>query len=256
MNHEINKLLEIMASLRDPQSGCPWDQQQSFESLTTYTIEEAYEVADAVVQKDWNQLKSELGDLLFQVVFYSQIGKERELFDLKDVIESLNDKMIRRHPHVFSNQSPVKDAEHQSQLWEQRKNQSRQSVLDDIPKTFTALLKAVKLTKRAAVIGFDWPEIDFVFDKIQEELTELKEAIESKDPYQIKDELGDVLFVCTNLARHLKIDPELALIHANKKFETRFRQVELQAKSKHPNIEKFDLDLLESLWLRIKAEEI
>lgn len=255
MNPEIDKLLNIMATLRDPNSGCPWDQQQTFESLTTYTVEEAYEVADAIQQKDWGNLKSELGDLLFQVVFYSQIANEQGLFNFASVVDSLNEKMIRRHPHVFSTKSAVIDAEHQNQLWEQRKNQSRDSVLDDIPKTLPALLKAVKLTKRAAVIGFDWPKIDFVFDKMQEELLELKEAIDSNDPAHIKDELGDVLFVCSNLARHLKIDPELALKYANEKFEKRFRQVENKALTENKNTTKYDLDYLENLWVEVKSEE-
>jgi MazG family protein len=244
-----------MATLRDPQSGCPWDQQQTFDSLTTYTIEEAYEVADAIEKKQWDHLKSELGDLLFQVVFYSQIAKERQLFDFNDVVHTLNDKMVERHPHVFSDQSPVKSAEHQSQLWEQRKNKSRNSVLDDIPNTLPPLLKSIKLTKRAAVIGFDWPNIDFVFDKMQEELSELNEAIKSKNQAHIKDELGDVLFVCTNLARHLKVDPELALKYANNKFEKRFRDVESIAKIENTEDDKYDLDYLEKLWIEIKKKE-
>jgi MazG family protein len=205
--------------------------------------------------KHWNHLKSELGDLLFQVIFYSQIAKEKQIFNFKDVVKTLNEKMIRRHPHVFSSEPKLINAEQQSQLWEQRKNRSRESVLDDIPNTLPALLKAVKLTKRAAVIGFDWPKIDFVFDKMQEELTELKEAITTNDQTHIKDELGDVLFVCTNLARHLNIDPELALIHANNKFEKRFRHVETHAKSKNPDTDKYDLDFLENLWMTVKNKE-
>lgn len=255
IKNEIDKLLNIMATLRDPQGGCPWDQQQTFDSLTKYTLEEVYEVIDAIDEKQWDHLKSELGDLLFQVIFYSQIASENHLFDFNDVVKGLNKKMIERHPHVFSNRKQVKTPEQQNQIWEQNKNKKRNSVLDDIPKSMPELLKSVKFTKRAAVIGFDWPHIDSVFDKMDEEILELKQAIESKDEHHIKDELGDVLFVCTNLARHLGIDPILALRQANKKFENRFRRVEERAKSKNPKLNKFNLEELEQLWIEVKKLE-
>ncbi len=256
MMKKINELLDIMAQLRNPQSGCPWDVEQDFDSLTTYTIEEAYEVADTIAQGDYVHLKEELGDLLFQVVFYAQIAKEKNLFDFSEVVDGLNKKMIERHPHVFNNHNSNKlDADQQSKIWESNKLKNKESVLDDIPENLPGLLRAIKLTKRAAVIGFDWPSIGPVFNKMQEEIAELKEAINEGNIDHIKDELGDVIFVCTNLARHLKIDPELAIRHANSKFETRFRAVEIKAKLQQPKKSKFDLEGLDRLWNEVKKQE-
>lgn len=255
MNKNINDLLDIMARLRDPKNGCPWDVEQSFESLTTFTIEEAYEVADTIAQGDFEHLKEELGDLLFQVVFYAQIAKEKKLFEFHDVVEGLNKKMIQRHPHVFEDSHNRLNAEQQSKVWESNKLKNKESVVDDIPENLPGLLRAVKLAKRAAVIGFDWPNIGPVFDKMQEELSELKEAIVEGKMGRIKDELGDVLFVCTNLARHLKVDPELAIRHANAKFETRFRSVEKTAKKQQPKLSKYELEWLDKLWNEVKKQE-
>ena len=257
MSKEITKLLDIMAELRHPDKGCPWDIEQSFESLSTYTIEEAYEVADAIDLGDYLHLKEELGDLLFQVVFYAQLAKEKGLFDFNEIVQTLNEKMINRHPHVFAKQDNTLNAQEQSQRWEQNKRleKSRHSVLDDIPKNMPELLKSVKLTKRAAVIGFDWKQIEPVFEKMEEELSELKEAIETQDAKLIKDELGDVLFVCTNLARHLKQDPQLALRHANQKFESRFRAVEKIAKQEEPNKKQYSLKNLDKYWNKVKILE-
>jgi len=246
-----------MAQLRDPRGGCPWDLEQDFESLTSYTIEEAYEVADTINRGDLQHLKEELGDLLFQVVFYSQMAKEKELFNFPDVVAGLNEKMIERHPHVFNKSNESLSAAALNEIWEQKKliKNNNKSVLDDIPDNFPGLMRAVKLTKRAAVIGFDWPSIDPVFEKMEEEIAELKEAMLSGQMDRIKDELGDVLFVCTNLARHLKIDPELAIRHANSKFEKRFRSIEILAKANQPNQMVYDLETLESLWNHVKKQE-
>jgi len=255
----MQELLQIMQKLRDPKSGCPWDIEQTFASLAPFTIEEAYEVVDAIEKNDPQHLQEELGDLLFQVVFYAQIAQEQKLFDFDSIVDGLNTKMIERHPHVFSKNKKRLTSKQQTVLWEQakltKKSNDKNSVLDDIPNNFPELLKSVKLTKRAAVIGFDWPSIKPVFNKMQEELHELKEAIAEGEKQHILDELGDVIFVCTNLARHLQIDPSLALRHANKKFETRFRAVEQQAKINYPEQTFFDLEILDELWMDVKKLE-
>ena len=257
MNKDINQLLDIMAVLRHPEKGCPWDIEQSFESLSSYTVEEAYEVADAVDLQDSNHLKEELGDLLFQIVFYAQIAQEKGLFSFFDIVKSLNKKMLERHPHVFSDEPNNLNAFEQSKQWEKNKfkNTNKKSVLDDIPKNLPELLKSIKLTKRAAVIGFDWPSIQPVFNKMDEEMEELKQAINGGNISKIKDELGDVIFVTTNLARHLQQDPELALRHANKKFEMRFREVEKQAKLNANETTNFELSYLEKLWEQVKNKQ-
>jgi ATP diphosphatase len=256
MNTNINKLLDTMAQLRQP-SGCPWDIKQTFDSLASYTIEEAYEVVDAIEQQDYPHLKEELGDLLFQVVFYAQIASEKGLFNFDDIVTGINKKLIDRHPHVFAKQHNNLTEQQQSLRWEQNKREQNQkngsnSVLDDIPENLPELLRSVKLTKRAAVIGFDWSSILPVFEKMNEEIAELKQAMTTGLSHRIKDELGDVFFVCTNLARHLKIDPLLALRHANKKFETRFRAVEKLAQHQQPDLNFYDLTMLEQLWIEVK----
>jgi MazG family protein len=225
--------------------------------LSSFRVVEAYEVADYVDLCDAYHLKEELGDLLFQVVFYAQIATEKNLFNFGDIIKTLNDKLVERHPHVFADEDNDLDALEQSKVWEQNKFKDRVngSVLDGIPANLPELLKSIKLTKRAAVIGFDWIDIGPVFDKMDEEIAELQEAMQSKRMDRIKDELGDVLFVCTNLARHLQIDPQLALRHANKKFETRFRAVEENMKEKYPDKNRFDLDTLEAMWVEVKKAE-
>jgi len=248
-----------MAQLRQP-SGCPWDIKQTFDSLTTCTIEEAYEVVDAINRQDYQHLKEELGDLLFQVVFYAQIASEKGLFNFNDIVDGINEKLIDRHPHVFADQQNNLTEQQQSTLWEQNKLKQNQrngskSVLDNIPENLPELLKSVKLTKRAAVIGFDWPSIQPVFKKMDEEITELKQAMTTGLNHRIKDELGDVLFVCTNLARHLKIDPQLALRHANNKFEKRFRAIEKRAQNHQPNLNFYNLEMLEQFWIEVKKQE-
>ncbi len=250
----MNKLLTIMQQLRDPKTGCPWDIEQSFSSIAPFTIEEAYEVADAIEQDDMQGLKSELGDLLFQVVFHAQIAQEFGHFSFNDVVDAVCQKMIDRHPHVFDPAAAKLTAEQQTTAWEKAKSQDKDSVLDGIANNLPELLKAVKLTKYAAVTGFDWPNISCVFEKLDEESEELKEAINDGDRAHIEEELGDVLFVCANLARHLQIDPSSALRKANKKFEQRFRLVEKMAKSQDPKKESFDLKVLDELWNQVKAE--
>lgn len=248
---ELNELQKTMVKLRQE---CPWDKKQSLESLAKYTIEEAYEVADAIDQKNWEHLKGELGDLLFQVIFQAQIASEQSLFDFKSVVESLNTKLIERHPHVFNKIEENKTEKDIQKDWEQQKNKDRQSVLDDIPNNLPQLLKTSKLTKRAAIIGFDWPNISYVFDKMEEEIQELKQAIKTQNQDEIHDEVGDILFVAVNLARHLNIDPELALRHGNQKFEKRFRAVEKRAKYEKPKETEYNLKYLDDLWNLIKQE--
>ncbi len=250
---EVEKLLDLMARLRDPNTGCPWDVKQDFVSIAPYTVEEAYEVADAIDRKNHSDLKSELGDLLFQVVFHAQMAKEQGLFDFKDVAEAITLKMKQRHPHVFGSEV-VRSSDEQSMRWEAEKAISKESVLDGIAANLPELMKAVKLTKYAAVIGFDWPDIKGVLDKLDEEVAELKEAIESEQVSHIKDELGDLLFVCANLARHLEIDPAGALRQANKKFTERFQFVEKRAKIESPHQSRFDLSYLNTLWNEAKSK--
>ncbi|MDT8322215.1 MAG: nucleoside triphosphate pyrophosphohydrolase, partial [Xanthomonadales bacterium] len=232
----MQRLLEIMVRLRDPEAGCPWDVAQDFASIAPYTIEEAYEVADAILHGDMDELKDELGDLLFQVVFHAQMAQEQGAFDFGDVVGAVCDKMVRRHPHVFAGAS-VADADAQTEAWEdvkarERETKGAQSLLDDVPKGMAELQRAVKLQKRAARVGFDWGSPEPVLDKFVEEIDELREAMRSGQAEDIEDELGDLLFVVTNLARQLKIDPARALRRANAKFELRFRAVEEAAGSR------------------------
>ena len=252
---EINELLGLMAALRDPQSGCPWDVKQTFKTIAPYTIEEAYEVADAIEREDADELKNELGDLLFQVVFHAQMAEEQGLFDFKEVTKSVTQKMIVRHPHVFSDEAVSISVEEQSRVWEQNKAKDKDSVLDGIAANLPELLKAVKLTRYAAVIGFDWPNIQDVLLKLDEEVAELKEAIDEKTLDDVEDELGDVLFVCANIARHLNLDPSSALRRANKKFTQRFQSVEKRAKIEQPRQNVFELSFLDKLWHEVKSKQ-
>lgn len=230
----IQELLEVMARLRDPESGCPWDLQQTFRSIAPYTLEEAYEVTDAIERDDLDGLREELGDLLLQVVFHAQLARERGAFDFDAVAAGIRDKMVRRHPHVFGD-ARVADAAEQTRLWEDQKQREKRaagraaSLLDDVPVTLPGLTRAVKLTKRAARLRFDWPDAEGVRAKLDEELAELDAARASGEPAEIADELGDVLFVLANLARHLGVDPEGAIRGSNAKFERRFRHVERRA---------------------------
>ncbi len=254
------RLLEIMRRLRDPDSGCPWDIEQDFGTIAPYTIEEAYEVADAIERADWDELRGELGDLLLQVVFHAQIADDRGLFAFDDVANTIADKMVARHPHVFGDESRDKSAEQQTRDWEaikaaERADKAQTGVLDGVAVGLPALLRALKLQKRAARIGFDWPETTQVLDKIAEESVELVEAAETLPQDKIEEEMGDLLFVMANLARHLKVDPEAALRRANAKFTRRFARIEdwLAEAGKTP--EQSDLAEMDALWNRAKAAE-
>lgn len=272
MNHNqeieygIEDLRYLMRRLRDPKSGCPWDLKQNFQSLTSHTIEEAYEVVDAIEQDDMSHLSEELGDLLFQIIFYSQLAEEQSQFSFDDIITTITQKLIRRHPHVFpegtieSSRVSLADAEivEIKRVWEEIKRLERTDkgagkTLDDIPLALPALNRALKLQKRAANVGFDWSDIKPVIEKINEELIELEVEIKRGDKVRMADELGDLLFSCVNLARHLKLDPETSLRGANQKFKRRFESMELLAgKTK---IEDHSADQLELLWGKVKRSE-
>ena len=254
------RLLEIMRRLRDPQSGCPWDIEQDFDSIGPYTIEEAYEVADAIARSDWADLEGELGDLLLQTVYHTQMGTEAGHFTFESVVKAISDKMVARHPHVFGHESRDKSAEQQVSDWEKIKAVERASkaqgrTLDGIAMGLPALSRAVKLQKRAARVGFDWPDTSHVIDKIVEEAAELVEAREKLTQQEIEEEFGDLMFVVANLARHLDIDPEAALRATNAKFTRRFEAVEdaLKAKGKRPA--DSDLAEMDALWDAVKVAE-
>lgn len=261
---EFNRLCEIMAKLRDPKDGCPWDLEQDFASIAPYTIEEAYEVADAIDRADYSDLKDELGDLLLQVVFHSQMADEAGYFTVEDVARAINDKMIRRHPHVFGEEKE-RDADTQVQAWEEIKEAERRargsetgsasSALDGVAKALPALMRAEKLQKRAARTGFDWTEPRDILDKLDEETREVTDAIDSGDMADIEDEIGDLLFVAANLARRFKLDPEIALRKANAKFERRFRAMELLAASRSQTFAALSPDEQEALWRDVKTAE-
>jgi ATP diphosphatase len=272
MNHNqkieygIEDLRYLMRRLRDPKSGCPWDLKQNFQSLTSHTIEEAYEVVDAIEQDDMSHLSEELGDLLFQIIFYSQLAEEQSQFSFDDIISTITQKLIRRHPHVFpegtieSSRVSLADAEivEIKRVWEEIKRLERTDkgagkTLDDIPLALPALNRALKLQKRAANVGFDWSDIKPVIEKINEEVIELEVEIKRGDKVRMADELGDLLFSCVNLARHLKLDPETSLRGANQKFKRRFESMELlTGKTK---IEDHSADQLELLWGKVKRSE-
>lgn len=262
MSRPLDRLLAIMARLRDPERGCPWDREQDFETIAPYTIEEAYEVADAIARGDMSALKDELGDLLFQVVFHARMAEEKGLFDFDEVAAAIAEKMERRHPHVFG-ATEIISVTAQSEAWEEHKAAERrdraqetgaaESVLDGIAVALPALLRAAKIQRRAARIGFDWPAARAVFEKIAEEVNELRTELEhDADRARLEDEMGDVLFAVANLARKLEIDPEAALRRATAKFERRFRRVEAFAAERATG---GDLDALEALWQEVKREE-
>lgn len=253
----IEKLLEIMARLRDPQEGCPWDLEQDFATVAPYTIEEAYEVADAIAREDWTALRDELGDLLFQVVFHARMAQEAGRFDFEDVAATINAKMIRRHPHVFGSDQQ-RAAGHQPGSWAtikagERSENGSGSALAGIARALPALKRAEKLGKRAGHVGFDWPDRRGVDAKIREELDELELAVESQMPADVQDEIGDLLFSIVNLARHLGIDPEHALNGANAKFERRFRAMEEQLGAEGAALREYSLDDLEAAWRAAKG---
>lgn len=254
----VEQLLQVMQRLRDPDNGCPWDVKQTFESLLPYTIEETYEVVDAIQSGDMAQIKDELGDLLFQVVFYAQLGSEQQQFDFDGIAEQTATKLIRRHPHVFGSeeQRALSDAEIKQQ-WEQIKRQEREqkpqnaSVFDDIPSQLPSVLKAAKLQKRASSVGFDWPAAEPVYAKIEEEIEEVKTATSAEHQ---EEEVGDLLFAVINLARHLQVNPERALQRANSKFAARFQAIEAQLAQQQKQPKDCSLDELEGYWQAVKKQ--
>jgi MazG family protein len=262
---DISRLIEIMAALRDPVTGCPWDQQQTSATIAPYTIEEAYEVADAIARDDLPDLKDELGDLLLQVVYHARMAEEQGAFAFGDVVEAVTTKMIRRHPHVFGS-----DAERAAGVtagfWDRAKaaeksGTQQRGILDDVPVTLPALTRAIKLQNKAAKVGFDWPSLAPVFAKLEEEIAELHDAIAKNgakasepDP-DIEEEFGDLLFVVANVARHLKLDPEAALRAANEKFARRFRYIEQQLAEQGRTPAQSDLAEMDALWDEAKAAE-
>ena len=253
----LEKLLEIMAKLRDPATGCPWDQQQDFSTIAPYTVEEAYEVADAIARKDIEGLRDELGDLLFQVAFHARMAEEQGAFGFEDVAAAICDKMIRRHPHVFGTaeeraRGPEQGSWHNIKSAERSGKDADSSALDGVAQALPALRRAEKLGKRAAAVGFDWPDAVGPRDKIDEELGELAAAREAGDAEHTAEELGDLLFAVVNLARHLKIDPEQALVAANRKFEQRFRALEQEITSSGQAVRDLDIDTLEAHWQATK----
>lgn len=257
---ELTRLLGIMAALRDPRTGCPWDVEQTFETIAPYTIEEAHEVEDAIARQAWDELPGELGDLLLQVVFQARIAQEAGMFDFADCAAAIADKLVSRHPHVFGDESRDKSAEQQVRDWEaikaaERAGTAHRGALDGVALGLPALTRAVKLQNRAARVGFDWPGPAEVLAKIAEETAELVEARDGLGPEAMEEEFGDLLFVMANLARHLKIDPELALRRANAKFTRRFGQIEaaLAAQGRRP--EESDLAEMDRLWDAAKARE-
>jgi MazG family protein len=253
----IERLLAIMARLRDPKDGCPWDREQDFATIAPYTIEESYEVADAISRGDMAALKDELGDLLFQVVFHARMAEERGAFTFGDVVAAISDKMLRRHPHVFG-EADVADAAAQTVAWEVHKAKERegQGTLDGVALALPALLRAIKLQNRAARVGFDWPNLVPVLDKLREELGEIEHEItQGGSPDRIEDEVGDFLFVVANVARHLGIDPEAALRRTNGKFERRFRRIEELLAQKGKTPPDSSLEEMDALWDQAKAEE-
>ncbi len=260
----ILSLIDVMARLRDPETGCPWDREQTFDTIAPYTIEEAYEVADAIASGDRTALKDELGDLLFQVVYYAQMSREEGGFDFDAIATHEAEKMIRRHPHVFGDPD-ISDAAAQTRAWESHKAAERaekaktkgpESVLDGVAMALPALIRAEKLTKRAACVGFDWPSIDEVFDKIDEELAEAREEVENDAPRaRMEDEIGDLLFAVANLARKLGIDPETALRGTNDKFTRRFHHIEAELRARGKTPAQSDLAEMDALWNEAKEKE-
>lgn len=266
--YSIEDMLYLMERLRDPVDGCPWDLKQNFETIVPFTLEEVYEVVDTIERGDYSHLKEELGDLLFQVVFYAQLGREQNLFDFSGVVSTLVAKLISRHPHVFpegtlnSRRDPNSNIEEAGikQTWEalkqdERGSKGRHGVLDDIPQSLPAVVRAQKLQKRAARVGFDWPDIEGVLDKIIEEANELKQAITSKDSSHIEEEIGDLLFSCVNLGRHLGVECEGALRRTSNKFERRFRYIEERAEAEGKSVEKMSLAEMDLHWQQAKDHD-
>ncbi|MFT0180060.1 MULTISPECIES: nucleoside triphosphate pyrophosphohydrolase [Pseudomonas] len=269
--YQLDDLLHLMARLRDPRHGCPWDLRQDYASIVPHTLEEAYEVADAIAKRDFPQLRDELGDLLFQVVYYSQLGREDGHFDFAQVVDGITRKLVRRHPHVFPDGDlhgpldlPRLDEATIKRRWEEIKAEERAekaaapeqlSLLDDVPAALPALSRAAKLQKRAANVGFDWADATPVVAKIQEELDEVREAMANGQATQVAEEVGDLLFVMVNLARHLQVDAEDALRQANAKFERRFRYIEEALKAQGRTPQEASLEEMDAFWDAAKVEE-
>ncbi|MEM8750245.1 MAG: nucleoside triphosphate pyrophosphohydrolase [Pseudomonadota bacterium] len=267
---DVSRLVEIMAALRTPKTGCPWDLEQDFRSITPYTIEEVYEVVDAIERNDMDDLREELGDLLLQVIYHARMAEELEQFSFADVVETITTKMIRRHPHVFGDEK-ARTAGMAKGAWERIKSvekaeraerraamglapkPEKSSRLDDVPAAMPAILEAVKLQQKASKTGFDWNDPKAVISKIREELNELEAEIDSNNTAKIEDELGDVFFALANLGRHLSVDPESALRGTNQKFRTRFRYIEQNIAKLGTTMDDADLDTLESLWVEAKS---
>lgn len=254
-NHSIEKLLNIMKKLRDKETGCPWDQAQNFESIARYAIEEAYEVNDAIINKNWENLKEELGDLLLQIVFQSEIADEQKLFNFDDVVEGISKKMTDRHPHVFKNESNKKSIEQQLIDWENIKQLEKRQreetsvyLLDEVTKYLPALSRAEKIQKKAAMANFDWKQLEDIFDKLTEETEELLVAIANNDKLNTEEEIGDILFTIVNLARKLNVDPEEALRKTNKKFQERINGMEDDLRKRSQKLNTQTLEKLDYLW--------
>ena len=256
LTEEINNLLQTFKKLRDPSQGCPWDMEQDFKSIASCSIEEAYEVADAIEREDFNDLKEELGDLFFQIIFHSGMAEEKKLFNFEEVVKELNDKLIRRHPHVFDKKQEMSASE-SLEIWEKEKKKEREkknliSLMDDIPKNLPSLTRAKKIQKRAKSVGFDWQNENDVIRKIDEEIDELKRANVSQKKEDISEEIGDLFFTLVNLSRHYNLEPEDIIRKANLKFEKRFRKMEDEANKTKVNLEDLEINELETLWQKIK----
>ena len=256
LTEEINNLLQTFKKLRDPSQGCPWDKEQDFKSIASCSIEEAYEVADAIEREDFNDLKEELGDLFFQIIFHSGMAEEKKLFNFEEVVKELNDKLIRRHPHVFDKKQEMSASE-SLEIWEKEKKKEREkknliSLMDDIPKNLPSLTRAKKIQKRAKSVGFDWQNENDVIKKIDEEIDELKRAKVSQKKEDISEEIGDLFFTLVNLSRHYNLEPEDIIRKANLKFEKRFRKMEDEANKTKVNLEDLEISELETLWQKIK----
>ncbi len=254
--HTLEDLIEVMRSLRQPDTGCPWDLEQDFKTIAPYTLEEAYEVVDAIDRDNMNDLKEELGDLLFQSVYHAQMASEQQAFDLHDVIHNVTEKMISRHPHVFGD-NEAKSAKDVDVIWEDRKDKEQkdnESILDGVTQALPALLKAQKLQKRAAKVGFEWPDVTHVLDKLEEEIQEMREAVQKNDLENQEEELGDILFLLANYGRMLGINAEEALRLCNTKFERRFRGVEKDLKEQGKKFEDSSLQEMEESWVRQKQK--